>query len=253
MGRETAAPLALPSARRFDADEADGVRWFLVRRKRTQGARIGRIRRLGWYRIHPRASGIFRGTSANERYQAQRPPRALQPSTRAGGRNNVHRIMAVEPPARRPSRGRRGRWSQRCRAAHGPARERQRPPAPSPAHAAERSGGGRHPGCSRLRHLSRGGVEGGPKRRVARKCGEPGEQSSPTGSSELAPKGARGDRTTARSFGASRSKWRRTSARDKGCPGRSGWGKSTVASGRCVGVQESIRKETATPGLRQSG
>jgi hypothetical protein len=58
MGRETAAPLALPSARRFDADEADGVRWFLVRRKRTQGARIGRIRRLGWYRIHPRASGI---------------------------------------------------------------------------------------------------------------------------------------------------------------------------------------------------
>jgi hypothetical protein len=37
---------------------------------------------------------------------------------------------------------------------------------------------------------------------------------------------------TARSFGAFCSKWRRASVHDKGCPGRSGWGKSTLASGR---------------------
>jgi hypothetical protein len=57
-----------------------------------------------------------------------------------------------------------------------------------------RSGGGRHPGCGRLHHLSRGGVEGGPKRSVARECGRPGEQSSPMGSSRARVERHRGDR-----------------------------------------------------------
>lgn len=64
---------------------------------------------------------------------------------------------------------------------------------------------------------------------------------------ELRPS-ARGDRDTARSSDVSGSKRRRASAHDKGCSGRLGWGKSTVASGRCGGgCIGSIRKEDRNP------
>jgi hypothetical protein len=88
--------------------------------------------------------------------------------------------------------------------------------------------------------LSRGGAESGPTRCAERKRGAPGGFVRRRGPYRRAVELRRSS-----SRGATRT-------RDRRCPGLSGWGKSTAASGRRGGGRRGPQSQ-ATPGLRKPG